>query len=66
MSSKLIEYTNEPLGELKIVPDFLPSPEDLIFKKKEKVQISLSLSKASLEFFKAEAAPSSATDVTEN
>jgi len=29
--SKPIEYTDEPLGELKIVPDFLPSPENLIF-----------------------------------
>jgi len=54
LMSKPIEYTDEPLGELKIVPDFLPSPEDLIFKE-EKVQITLSLSKVSLEFFKTEA-----------
>jgi len=52
--SKPIEYTDEPLGELKIVPDFLPSPENLIFIE-PKVQITLSLSKASLEFFKTEA-----------
>jgi predicted DNA binding CopG/RHH family protein len=51
---KPIEYTDEPLGELKIVPDFLPKPEALVFKE-EKVQITLSLSKVSFEFFKTEA-----------
>jgi predicted DNA binding CopG/RHH family protein len=51
---KPIEYTDEPLGELKIVPDFLPEPEALVFKE-EKVQITLSLSKVSFEFFKSEA-----------
>jgi predicted DNA binding CopG/RHH family protein len=45
------------LGELKIVHDFLPKPEALVFKegKEEKVQITLSLSKVSFEFFKTEA-----------
>ncbi|MEN8218946.1 MAG: CopG family transcriptional regulator [Pseudomonadota bacterium] len=52
--NKPIEYTDEPLGELKIVPDFLPKPEALVFKE-EKVQITLSLSKVSFEFFKTEA-----------
>jgi len=28
---KPIEYTDEPLGELSVVPDFLPAPEELIF-----------------------------------
>ncbi len=51
---KPIEYSDEPLGEVKIIPDFLPKPEKLIFKE-EQVQITLSLSKTSLEFFKTEA-----------
>ena len=27
-----IKYTDEPLGKLRIVDDFLPPPEDLLFK----------------------------------
>jgi hypothetical protein len=30
--SENIRYTDEPLGKLKIVPDFLPRPEDLVFR----------------------------------
>ena len=30
MSAK-IKYTNEPLGKLEVVSDFLPRPEDLVF-----------------------------------
>lgn len=30
--SEKIRYTNEPLGRLKVVPDFLPRPEDLARK----------------------------------
>jgi len=49
-----IKYTNEPLGELRIVDDFLPSPEDLLFKE-ENVKITITLSKNSVDFFKNEA-----------
>ena len=28
-----IKYTDEPLGKLTIVHDFLPPPEDLVFKQ---------------------------------
>ena len=27
-----IRYTDEPLGDPKVVPDFLPRPEDLVFR----------------------------------
>jgi hypothetical protein len=54
MSSK-IRYTDEPLGKPKVVPDFLPTPEDLVFRD-EGVKITLSLSKRSVDFFKQEAA----------
>ncbi|MBI2288937.1 MAG: CopG family transcriptional regulator [Betaproteobacteria bacterium] len=53
MSAK-IRYTNEPLGKLKVVPDFLPKPEDLILRD-EGVKITIALSKRSVEFFKREA-----------
>ena len=50
-----ITYTDEPLGKLKIVPDFLPSPEELAFRE-EGVKVTIALSKRSVEFFKREAA----------
>ena len=53
MSAK-IKYTNEPLGSPKVVPDFLPRPEDLVFRD-EGVKVTIALSKRSVEFFKTEA-----------
>jgi len=50
-----IRYTDEPLGDLKVVPDFLPSPEELAFRE-EGVKVTIALSKRSIEFFKREAA----------
>ncbi len=49
-----ITYTDEPMGKVRVVRDFLPSPEQLAFKE-EKVKVTISLSKASLDFFKAQA-----------
>ncbi len=51
---KKIKYMNEPMDKVKIIPDFLPSPEELALKE-ETVKITISLSKASIEFFKNEA-----------
>ena len=53
MSAK-IKYTDESLGSPKVVPDFLPRPEDLVFQD-EGVKITIALSKRSVEFFKTEA-----------
>lgn len=53
MNSK-IKYTDEPIGKIEIVPDFLPSPEELAYRE-EGVKVTLALSKKSVEFFKAEA-----------
>ncbi len=53
MSAK-IRYTDEPLGRLKIVRDFLPRPEDLVFRD-EGVKVTIALSKRSVDFFKGEA-----------
>lgn len=52
--SKKITYTNEPLGEIEVVPDCLPPPGELAFRE-EGVKVTLALSKKSVEFFKFEA-----------
>ena len=49
-----IKYTNETLGKFEVVSDFLPRPEDLVFRD-EGVKVTLALSKRSVEFFKAQA-----------
>jgi uncharacterized DUF497 family protein len=49
-----ITYTDEPLGKVEIVPDFLPPPEDLVFRD-EGIKVTIALSKRSVDFFKAEA-----------
>jgi len=51
---KKIKYTDEPLGEVRIVDDFLPSPEQLVFKE-DNVKVTITLSKSSIDFFKKEA-----------
>lgn len=51
---KKIVYTNETLGEIEVVPDFLPPPSELAFRE-EGVKVTLALSKRSVEFFKFEA-----------
>ena len=28
-----IKYTDEPIGKIKIVKDFLPKPDELVFKE---------------------------------
>lgn len=54
MSGK-IRYTNEAIGNPKVVRDFLPSPKELAFRE-EDVKITITLSRKSVEFFKSEAA----------
>ena len=49
-----IKYSNEPIGNPKVIADFLPPPEDLAFRE-EGVKITLALSRKSVEFFKSEA-----------
>jgi len=41
MKSK-IKYTDEPLGELRVIKDFLPSPDQLVLKE-ENVKITIAL-----------------------
>jgi predicted DNA binding CopG/RHH family protein len=51
---KRTEYTDEPLGEVKVIDDFLPSPRELAFRE-EQVKITIGLSKDTIAFFKREA-----------
>ena len=50
-------YTAEPLGQLEVVEDFLPPPDRLVLKE-DGVKVTLSLSRRSIDFFKAHAARS--------
>ena len=52
--TRKIKYTNEPIGEVRVVRDFLPPPEELAFRE-DAVKVTLALSRRSVEFFKAEA-----------
>jgi hypothetical protein len=49
MKSK-ISYSDGPIDEVKVVDDFLPSPEELVFRE-ETVKVTIALSKSSVEFF---------------
>ena len=46
-----IKYTNESLGKLRVIKDFLPAPSKLAFKEKP-VKVTMVLSKSSVQFFK--------------
>jgi hypothetical protein len=49
-----IRYTDSPLGQIEIVPDFLPKPDELV-PKVDTVKITVALSRTSVESFKGEA-----------
>lgn len=46
-----IKYSNASIGRLKIIRDFLPPPEEIVFKE-EPVKVTMVLSKSSIQFFK--------------
>ncbi|RLC45962.1 MAG: CopG family transcriptional regulator, partial [Candidatus Cloacimonadota bacterium] len=54
MKNKIIKYTNEYLGKVKIVKDFLPPSEQFAFKE-DTVRVTLLLSRFSVDFFRFEA-----------
>ena len=51
---KRTKYTDEALGEVRVIDDFLPSPEELAFCD-EQVKVTIGLSKTAVDFFKQEA-----------
>ena len=48
------KYTEEPMGVLKIVKDFLPPPDQLVLRE-DNVKVTISLKRSSIAFFKKEA-----------
>jgi len=50
-----IRYSDGPMEEVRVVSDFLPAPEELVLRE-ETVKVTIALSKASIDFFKKEAA----------
>jgi predicted DNA binding CopG/RHH family protein len=48
---KKIKYSDEKIGEFEVVKDFLPKPDELVFKENT-IKVTLNLSKSSIEFFK--------------
>lgn len=53
MKSKT-KYTEEPMGNLSVVKDFLPPPDKLVLKE-DNVKVTISLKKSSISFFKEQA-----------
>jgi hypothetical protein len=51
--SKRIKYTDEPI-QAEVVRDFLPSPDELVAGE-EGIKITISLSRRSVDFFRAAA-----------
>ena len=49
--NKAIKYSNEPIGDIKLVPDFLPSPKELALKN-QNTKVTISLSSESIAYFK--------------
>ena len=48
------KYTEESMGELRVVKDFLPPPDKLVLKE-DNVKVTISLKKSSISFFKEQA-----------
>jgi predicted DNA binding CopG/RHH family protein len=53
MKSKM-QYTDEPMGNIRVVKDLLPTPEELALHD-ETVKITISLTRRSVDYFKREA-----------
>ena len=48
---KKIVYTDEPIGNVRVIKDFLPSPQELAMREKT-VKVTIALTESTLEFFK--------------
>ena len=51
MRSKAVKYSAGEIGRVKVVEDFLPSPEALVTRE-DNVKVTLGLSRRSVEYFK--------------
>lgn len=48
---KKVVYSDEPIGKVKIIKDFLPSPKELAHKE-DTVKITLALTRSTVDYFK--------------
>ena len=51
MSNRTVKYAAGEIGRVRVVQDFLPSPDSLVTRE-ENVKVTLSLSRRSVDFFK--------------
>jgi predicted DNA binding CopG/RHH family protein len=51
MSNRNVKYTAGEIGRVRVVKDFLPSPDALV-PREEIVKVTLTLSRRSVDFFK--------------
>ncbi|MFH0788583.1 MAG: CopG family transcriptional regulator [Pseudomonadota bacterium] len=49
-----IKYSEEPMGDLRVVKDFLPSPDQLVLRE-DHLKVTISLKKSSIDSFKKQA-----------
>ncbi len=49
--NKTIQYSDEPVGDIELVADFLPSPDELALKN-QNTKVTISLSSESVAYFK--------------
>ena len=54
MGNRTIKYTAGEIGRIKVIDDFLPSPDALVARE-DNVKVTLGLSRRSIDFFKREA-----------
>jgi predicted DNA binding CopG/RHH family protein len=54
MKKKTVRYTKGEIGDVRVITDFLPPPSQLV-PRDDKVKVTLSLSRRSVDFFKREA-----------
>ncbi len=48
--SKQIQYSDKPIGKIKLVADFLPSPSELAVKN-QNTKVTISLGSESISYF---------------
>ena len=49
--NKTIQYSDVPVGDIELIADFLPSPDELALKN-QNTKVTLSLSSESVAYFK--------------
>ncbi len=49
--NKTIQYSDEPIGDIELITDFLPSPDELALKN-QNTKVTISLSSESVAYFK--------------